>query len=235
MDYAPWHEVPEVPVPTTLYKYCSPERIDIVENLQIRFSRPSEFNDTFDSYHLIPAAAGQPAKAERLRLRARLGVLCLTERSDNQLMWVNYAKDHTGFVIGFDARSAFFGEDERLLRKVQYRKKPRVLPAPDRCGCFYKPLPWKYEREWRCVREFAMSESRLVTIEPALITKIVIGHRMQPWHVAQIAFAVQALDIEADFYLSSPSHSSWKFSREPKLVKPSEACGGRGYTMDDPE
>jgi hypothetical protein len=31
-------EIPEVEVPTTLYKYCPPERIDILEGLQIRFS-----------------------------------------------------------------------------------------------------------------------------------------------------------------------------------------------------
>ena len=235
MNEVRWDEIPEVPVPGTLYKYCPPERIDIFESLQIRFSPPSQFNDTFDSYHLIPSEAGTPAKVERLKLRARLGVLCLTERSDNQLMWVNYAKNHTGFVIGFDAHSAFFDADERLLRKVQYQEKPKVLPVPDRCGCFYKPLPWEYEREWRCVREFAKSESRLVTIEPALITKIVIGHRMESWHIAQIALSVQAMEIGADFFLSSPSHSSWKFSRKPKWVKLCETCGGQGYTMDDRE
>ena len=36
-----------------------------------------------------------------------MGVLCLTERPDNHMMWVNYARNHTGFVIGFDLASPF--------------------------------------------------------------------------------------------------------------------------------
>ena len=35
--------------PSVLYKYCPPARIDIFENFAVRFSPPSEFNDTFDT------------------------------------------------------------------------------------------------------------------------------------------------------------------------------------------
>ncbi len=62
--------------PRTLYKYCPPERIDILSDLQVRFSPPCEFNDTFDSYHLIPAGSGVDVMAEREKLLYRLGILC---------------------------------------------------------------------------------------------------------------------------------------------------------------
>ena len=84
--------------PTILYKYFPPERIDVFESLQLRFSRPTEFNDTFDSHYLVPTKQGLPAIANRLKLRSRLGILCLTEDPDNHLMWVNYAAKHTGLL-----------------------------------------------------------------------------------------------------------------------------------------
>lgn len=35
-------------IPTNLYKYVHPDRIDILENLHIRFTQPSRFNDPFE-------------------------------------------------------------------------------------------------------------------------------------------------------------------------------------------
>ena len=229
-----WDEVPGVPVPPTLYKYCPPERIDILHDLKVRFSPPSEFNDTFDSRQLIPSTSGVQAKQERSKLRNRFGVLCLTEQSDDQLMWVNYAKNHTGFVIGFDARSPFFDEDGRLLRKVQYQSSPKVLPVPDISGCFYKASLWQHEREWRCVRVFEESEARLVPIDPMLITEIVIGHKMETWHIAQLAICVAGQGISrVKFFLSSPSNRSWRFEQKAISVSLCEACGGQGYKIAD--
>ena len=77
--------------------------------MKLRFSRPSEFNDTFDTHYLVPRDQSTKRSLERVRLRAKLGILCLTEQSNNHLMWVNYARNHTGFVLGFDANAPFFG------------------------------------------------------------------------------------------------------------------------------
>ncbi len=90
--------------PSILYRYFSPERIDVLENMELRFSRPSEFNDTFDTHYLVPRDQSTKRSLERVRLRAKLGILCLTEQSNNHLMWVNYARNHTGFVLGFEGR-----------------------------------------------------------------------------------------------------------------------------------
>jgi hypothetical protein len=98
-------EVPEPP--EVLYKYLPPDRIDILENMKIRFNPPSEFNDTFDADYLVPISQGVKAKSDRLRLRAGLGIFCLTERPNDHLMWVHYARNHSGFVIGLNARASF--------------------------------------------------------------------------------------------------------------------------------
>src|SRR5712692_171646 len=152
--------IPQSPVPKVLYKYLPPERIDILESMELRFSRPSEFNDTFDSHYLVPKSQGSKGKAARLLLKSRLGILCLAERPDNHLMWVHYARNHTGFLLGFNAHASFFQEDNRVLRNVVYRWGPKVFSEADMNVCFYKSAHWKYEQEWRCVRSFDISESR---------------------------------------------------------------------------
>jgi hypothetical protein len=108
--------------------------------MTLRFSLPSEFNDRFDSYHRLPLTADPKVKGGRARLRSALGVLCLAESPDNHMMWVTYAKNHTGFVVAFDASSEFFSADGRILRKVVYQPRPPVFQGANDNGCFYKAL-----------------------------------------------------------------------------------------------
>jgi len=181
----------EAPQPV-LYKYCPPERIDIIYSFRIRFSTPSEFNDIFDTLSVPPPASESPrAMLTRARRRNGLGILCLTEESDNHLMWVNYARDHTGFVIGFRTSSPFFQADGTGLRKVIYDARPSESPEED--ACFYKSPDWKYEKEWRYVRTFGDSEDRLVNIyDENLIAEIIFGHSMKDGDISQIVSQVEA-------------------------------------------
>src|SRR3989442_9692608 len=212
-------EVPESPVPQVLYKYLPPERIDILENMELRFSSPSEFNDTFDTDYQIPKSQGSKGKAARLLLKNRLGILALTEQPDNHLMWVHYARNHTGFVLGFNARDDFFRENGRILRKVIYRNRPKVFTEADSSVCFYKSDEWEHEQEWRCVREFQRSDPRAVQIDPRLVTHIVFGSRMEPWQIARIMQYATAYEMtHTKFLLSSPSHSSWTIENHPKRM-----------------
>lgn len=229
--------VPESPVPTILYKYLPPERIDILEGMELRFGRPSEFNDTFDAHYLVPKREGPRGIAARFRLRNQLGVLCLTERPDNHLMWVHYARNHTGFILGLDTSQSFFHENGRILRKVVYRSHPNVLPEADvdACidACFYKSDAWEHEQEWRCVRQFQSSEPRMVSIEPRLVTQVVFGYRMEDWQKARIVQCVTLLEMtHTQFLASSPSRSSYTFENSPKKMSLCNSCGGNGYLMD---
>ncbi|WP_462168692.1 DUF2971 domain-containing protein [Pseudoalteromonas lipolytica] len=87
-----------------------------------------------------------------------IGVLSLTEKNDNLLMWSHYACSHKGFCIGFDTNSSFFNRkrsdvDEFYhLRKVSYSKtRPTKLVSQlDGVELFLiKSEAWKYEQEWR--------------------------------------------------------------------------------------
>ncbi len=226
---------PETQAPTVLYKYLPPERIDLLENMQIRFGAPSEFNDTFDADYLVPRNQGPRAMVDRLRLRNRLGILCLTERPDDHLMWVHYARNHTGFVVGFNPHEDFFRTDGRALRKVVYEDGPRVFPSADLDVCFYKSDEWKYEQEWRCARQFEPSESRLVEISPSLITEIIFGSKMASWQIARITLLATAYEMtgRTKFAMSTPSRKTWTLENKPKKISVCNHCDGNGYLMED--
>jgi Protein of unknown function (DUF2971) len=220
--------------PAVLYKYLPPERIALLESMSVRFSNPNTFNDAFDTQYLVPKAQCPGAVSQRFRYRNKLGILCLTERADNHLMWVNYAGRHTGFVVGFNARASFFHEGGRVLRKVSYEQRPRVFPNADLGVCLLKSSDWKYEQEWRCVREFEKEERRDVDIDPNLIAQIVFGSEMQDWNIARIMQWTAALDVtHVKFFRSSPVKKSWTFQNVPKSISLCHCCNGAGYSIED--
>ena len=226
---------PRAVPPQALYKYFPPERINVLEEMEIRFTPPSDFNDTFDSHYLVPRSQGPKGKIARTQLRNRLGIFCLTEKPDNHLMWVHYARNHSGFVLGFDARAPFFNRDNRCMDKVKYQKGPKVFSEADIDVCFYKGDEWDYEHEWRCVRRFEISESRVVGIEPNLITHIILGSQMEAWQIARIVLYAAAYEMKGtQFLLSTPSRTSWTFTNLPKTMSLCSQCDGNGYLMKDP-
>lgn len=87
-----------------------------------------------------------------------VGVLCLSEKNDDLLMWAHYADSHKGFAMEFDSTSDFFNKKLRVddslrcLRKVKYsQKRPAiVLSNPNEEDFFLtKSSHWEYEAEWR--------------------------------------------------------------------------------------
>ncbi len=117
-----------------LYKYLTPERIDVLKNRKIRYTQPAAFNDPFES------ALGQREMVDRsivMRyqdfMHARIvGILSLTKKRENLVMWAHYALSHQGFVIAFDSQNAFFSSPARpvddslappkVLKKYRHRR-----------------------------------------------------------------------------------------------------------------
>ena len=83
----------------------------------------------------------------------QIGILCLCETNDSNLMWYHYADGHRGFVIEFDCRH------ESVIKlgkpwEVEYVEKPPVFdhtkPTPEVFR--FKPSYLKYEAERRILR-----------------------------------------------------------------------------------
>jgi len=93
------------------------------------------------------------------RLRKKLGIYCLTEKRDNILMWVHYAKQHSGFCLEFNVDNEFFVPHARAI-KVEYEVILPVLNVlqldtypKGEVGrkLLAKACDWEYEQEWRIV------------------------------------------------------------------------------------
>jgi hypothetical protein len=221
--------------PEILYKYFPPERVDVLEGMSLRFSRPSEFNDTFDTHYLVPNTQIPKAATARARLRNQIGIFCLTECPNDHLMWVHYAWNHTGFVLGFDTNASFFREKGRTLDKVKYEKGPRVFANASVEACFYKSDIWEHEQEWRCVRQFQTSEPREEEIDPIIIKKVILGAQMEAWQIARVALYAMGYDMmeRTEFLLSTRSPKSWTFENKSKTISFCDNCSGNGYVMKD--
>lgn len=91
-----------------------------------------------------------------------VGVLSLSGKNDNLLMWAHYTAQHTGFVIGFDTGNAAWIERQRRdgppgePTKVTYaeaRPKPvKIADFRPEDIWYTKSSEWDYEDEWRFTR-----------------------------------------------------------------------------------
>ena len=253
-----------------LYKYLSPNRIDVLTDCRIRYTQPGAFNDPFEAKPHITTIV-EPDKAERrvdeifleetqkmydklsaeaksrvpydlvkdLAIRRReslrgdfgrmvkdatpllrriidekfnelIGILTLSEKPDNILMWSHYAASHEGFVLGFDSTNEYFNQrmssnDEfRYLRKVEYRlQRPNApLTTLDGVDVFLvKSKDWEYEQEWRIMRPLTDAVStipaqpfpiRLFSYPSSALVEVVIGARMREVDRAAVFKAIHA-------------------------------------------
>lgn len=132
-----------------------------------------------------------------LGLDQSAGVLSLTEKKDNLLMWAHYGQQHEGMVIGFDSNHPFFNQklhpsdDFRHLRKVNYsfdRPTIRFSEYEDLLSVLLtKSNEWAYEDEWRMilpvekadvVREHKDKQVYLFRFPPAAVAEIILGVRI---------------------------------------------------------
>jgi tetratricopeptide (TPR) repeat protein len=129
------------------------------------------------------------------RLYQKIGILSLTEKWDNLLMWAHYADQHRGFVLEFDRSDEFFNradnEDDlygRLI-KVKYsdtRPSTSFMAHIGLTTFLTKSTDWEYEQEWRRILGFerettiqgANGDIHLFSFPPACLTGVILGCRM---------------------------------------------------------
>ena len=182
-----------------LYKYVRRERIDILQSGRIAFTPPELFNDPFEARPVLPDTDPKFAEVfdritthedreEVINLRRTMiirklivegapyltGVLSLSEKRDNVLMWAHYTAEHTGFVIGFDTTPP--GLLEELAKqgrksdpiKVAYSatrpNREHLMDVTEEDLWFTKSEEWEYEAEWRYVRMIHGSQDNTINV-----------------------------------------------------------------------
>jgi len=231
--------MPSTPLPDVLFKYYPPARIQAIEEGTMRFTRPTDLNDTFDSDYLISTRAPM-ARVARGKYRSNLGLFCLTRDPNNQLMWVHYAAQNTGFVLGFNTSAPIFSEGGSILDEVDYTDD-RLVVVPHASDpplkiALTKSIDWSYEQEWRCVRTFQPKESRDVYFNPEAINEIIFGSRMAEHDISRLLRYANASKVHGGHEVvvseSKPIRKRRRFERERSERILCSECDGVGHITD---
>lgn len=117
---------------------------------------------------LIQSQTGYAQKKIIDEVNQALGILCLSEKHDDLLMWAHYADCHRGFVLEFDSESPFFNQrrsekdDLRHLKPVIYSElRPAINLSNTSVEelCLTKSTHWSYEKEWRIIKALTDADS----------------------------------------------------------------------------
>jgi Protein of unknown function (DUF2971) len=204
----------------------SQEEVDEIAETQLTqayLSFPAEFREMFpfdlfknlaridkqvaieSAIPFLDALMPEMGHALYLNFNKLLGILSLTEKFDDLLMWAHYAKNHEGLVLEFDCEHPFFNQkisdnDEfRHLRKIVYSKERpniQIMTEEDAVGIFLtKSGDWEYEQEWRMLLPLENAEEQyefqgqlihLFAFPSECVTSVIFGCRMRTETKAEI-------------------------------------------------
>jgi hypothetical protein len=132
-------------------------------------------------------------------IRAKVGILSLTERYDSFPMWAHYADQAKGFVVRLEnLKDVFPGDSTGSLnvpKPVSYTEVFSGMtfdPATQDQLFFSKLGDWSYEREWRVVmplfqcRHVASADLYLHDIPCKHVTMVICGWRVSPDDMASL-------------------------------------------------
>ena len=115
-----------------------------------------------------------------------LGILSLSAKRDNILMWSHYANSHQGFCLEFDTAKAPFSSAHR----VHYQRKRRAYDLStvhEKTNAenllLTKYVDWRYEQEWRLIVE---KGGAIYAWPPDALTGVIFGCRMSETDKAKV-------------------------------------------------
>lgn len=158
----------------------------IEETIKNRVDQPGYFAN--NKHYLVKSLDDCTSGYERMyhvweQILSEVGIISLSGRFDNCLMWSHYADNHKGICIELDPNV----EDSYLeeCRRVNYNKERPVFycsPFSYSAHCsilellFKKSKDWEYEEEWRCLcMSTRGSAGTAVELPLGSITRIIMG------------------------------------------------------------
>lgn len=118
-------------------------------------------------------------------LNNTFGILSLSSKRDNLLMWSHYSDSHRGFCVGLD-KFLLFKHCAGQLGPVIYSDKFPEIPMFEKSPLGLsaltttKSLHWKYEDEFRIVKIYGAR--KIVTLPNEAILEIILGCKMPESH-----------------------------------------------------
>jgi hypothetical protein len=148
-----------------------------------------------------------------IQSRNNIGVLCLSEKVDNHLMWSHYSKNHTGFLIELETNGLYeIGKPDDLINstrifKVIYTNNRPRISFDDSVAHFLtqKDAEWCYEQEWRIFYRKEELKPGFIKEKPALfldfplqqLRNIYLGSKFDPEKVSSIIRILQSPEFSS--------------------------------------
>lgn len=128
------------------------------------------------------------------------GILSLTEKKDDLLMWAHYGDKHRGFCLEFRADESFFREVTKVTYVDTYPEINFLNRTNENIVRFHstKGKQWEYEQEWR---GFSIKHGKgLHKFQPDALTGIIFGLLMPNENQQKIREWVQLGKSKPLFY-----------------------------------
>ncbi len=157
----------------------------------------------------VPNYRAMAKKINLLRLQQdiqkdvdKAGILSLTERPDNLLMWAHYSSSHTGVCLEFEVSTheLFFGRAQPVIySNTRPKFNPRGTEEENVEGALLtKSIEWAYEREWRIIDHLVGVAN--FPFDSSLLKGIIFGARVSDSDRTQIKEWVSNGRMKIDFY-----------------------------------
>ena len=148
---------------------------------EVYFATPAEFNDPGEGGFRFSWPGnpyeGMAADYYSREARERTGILSLSAKPDDVLMWSHYSNSHQGLCVGFSTSMQPFAGAKEV---VYSENLPMLLASPHvgaealiEAACLSKAAQWSYECEWRIVRR-----PGLCLVPREAVVEVILGFRM---------------------------------------------------------
>jgi hypothetical protein len=145
-----------------------------------------------------------------------IGVLCVSTKPDDILMWSHYADSHRGICLEFDRTGKFMAH----AQKVQYsHERVPINPYDDNYevmmekALLTKSEHWSYESEWRLCRY--EGGPGVVKFRPANLTGIIIGALASAATASTVMTWVRQRSTPMNIYRASVSSKKFELHIAP--------------------
>lgn len=152
----------------------------------------------------------------------KFGIYCLSRMSNDILMWSHYTDGHKGICLQFDTTKdkdmKLFGQAIRITYGKQY---PIVnIMNFDNPKEYYnafltKSNHWKYENEWRILKDSEEGGSGKHDFQAELLTGVILGALISPEDRKEIRDWVSNYPTKINLYQAKINRTKYQLDIEP--------------------
>lgn len=165
-----------------------------------------------------------------VNLKKTTGVSCFSESYDSLLMWAHYANNHRGLCveydlmdinkeIGFSAIPVVYSKDRTYLNSLENLENEGYILEIFINSLISKSPEWKYEKEWRIVRDDASCGNRWDCENNGALLDMITPSSIILGCEVQCDFQHQVED-----YCKSNKINLYKMEKDEELYKLNKKC-----------